>query len=398
MTPPPGLPHPIDALDRVARQLGATQLVSLEPDSVKRAARRRERLDDFGDPAFEAPLALLLRSLDEDADLHFLGRLHLRNVVIRALQTRLRLTRRLSEQPELAQGPARMPIVVCGLPRTGTTFLHRLLAALPDLRGLPLWKLVEPLPPSGADRRLEQARQRPARLQWLSGSRLDPQHLMRAELPDECGHLFRPAFLSPSYGVAPVLGYFEAYPHIDASQAYREYRTYLSLLSETRAGPAPRLVLKDPFHALFLDALFDALPGAMVVQTHRDPREVVPSFVKLLTSAQRMVTRHLDLPRIAHALQDWLLTLAQRSVTRISQGRHAVLDIDYRTLVADPVTTVEAVHEHFGLPFSPAWRGRLKALVDKGRQRLPAPCDATDFGLDLSDIHTTFEPYSSRFL
>ncbi|MEL6907815.1 MAG: sulfotransferase, partial [Planctomycetota bacterium] len=254
-------------------------------------------------------------------------------------------------------------------------------------------KLVEPVPPRGADRRLAQARRRTRRMQWLSGRRLDAQHLMRAELPDECGHLFRPAFLSPDFAVAPALRYLRLYPDHDARPAYLEYRALLALLA---GDDARRLVLKDPFHALFHDALDEALPGAMVVQLHRDPREVVPSFVKLCTSAQRLVSRRRDLPTVARAIQDWLGTVAERSVARANDGRHDVLDLDYRRFVADPVQTVEDIHRHFDLPFEPSWRDQLHPLLASGRPKNPYSMDA--LGLDPDHLDRTFAPYVRRFL
>ena len=149
MTAAQWLLAPLGSVDRMVADLGGRHLASLDPTSLMKAAQRLERWDDFGDPAFLEPLQRLVTSLEDDADLHLPGRLHLRSQLVRALRTRLRLTRTLAERPQLDRGPRRAPLIVCGLPRTGTTFLHRLLAALPDLRGLPLWQLVEPVAPRG---------------------------------------------------------------------------------------------------------------------------------------------------------------------------------------------------------------------------------------------------------
>ena len=140
------------------------------------------------------------------------------------------------------------------------------------------------------------------------------------------------------------------------------------------------------------------MPGAMVVQTHRDPQRVVPSLTKLLTTAHGVVTRRLDMPRVAGALQDWLQTLAQRSVDRASEGRHPVYDLDYRALVADPIQTVETLHHHFGLPFDPAWRTLLQAELDAAASRLPNRYTAAAYGLDPDRIDKAFAPYVRQFL
>ena len=253
-------------------------------------------------------------------------------------------------------------------------------------------------------------------LRWVSGKRLDVQHVMDAELPDECGHLFRPSFFSPHYAVAPAHGWLRSYFHQDARPAYREYRTYLGLLE----GDDPRrLVLKDPFHILFLDALYEAFPDAMVVQTHRQPRESVPSLAKLCTTAQRMVTRRHDVERTAETVLTWLGEAGRRSVERAKKQRDAegppakpgtkgdsamelrgrpVFDVDYRELVADPLQTVERIHRHFGLPFEEAWRGPIGELLSGSRQRPPNPYSAAEFGLDEGAIDATFAEYVAQFL
>lgn len=394
--PVAGLPPWLAAPLRGASALGVNRLVSLDPRSLMDAARQAERWDDFGDPSFLRPLVSLVTSLDDEARLHVLGRAHLRGVLVRALRTRLRLRRTLAARPEAAVGPSRPPLIVTGLPRTGTTYLHRLLAALPDLHGLPLWQLIEPLPPQGTpDRRLELALKRNRRMVALSRSRVDHQHLMRPELPDECGHLFRAAFLSPSYFIAPTPSYLDGYAEHDARSAYRDYAALLGLLS---AGDPRRLVLKEPSHVLFLPALFEAMPDAMVVQTHRDPRSVVPSFVKLLTTAQALVSDDLDLAVMAPAIQRWVQACAERSVARAEAGALRVFDLDYRDLVDDPVGTVERIHHRFELPFDPAWRDLLHRETAGAHDRTPNPYTAATFGLDEDAIAEAFAPYLARFL
>ncbi|MEO0603262.1 MAG: hypothetical protein AAF211_17620, partial [Myxococcota bacterium] len=106
-----GLPFPVDVLERVAAGLGAAQAVPLDAASLLRTARRLERADDLGDHAFRRPLALLLDSLERDAELHVFGRMHMRNVIVRALRTRLRLARLRARRPELDEGPRRAPLV-----------------------------------------------------------------------------------------------------------------------------------------------------------------------------------------------------------------------------------------------------------------------------------------------
>ena len=370
---------------------------ALDPDAACDEARRRCGLSDFGAPYFRPALETLLESVDRDANLHFIGRRHMHGLVVRSLVTRLRLAKAAPSADRRRLPP---PLLVCGLPRSGTTFLHRLLAVADDTRALRLWELMDPLPGPGPDRRRDQTAMRLSRLRRLSPSNLDAQHFMRAELPDECGHLFRATFLSSMYAMVPATGYLDWYPRQDMHAAYRDYRRLLVLMIG-HDGAARRLVLKDPFHAMSLPALFAAIPDAMVVQTHRAPSEVVPSFHKLTLSTQAVLTAKVDVPKIVATNTRWLEWVARRSVedrARVPAGR--VIDVDYRALVADPVGVVRAIHDRFGLGWSDALEAQLAAFVRANGQRKHGdnPYAASAFDQTASAIDERFADYRARFL
>lgn len=391
--PQPALPTPIrwlNAAGSLAARMGVVH-ASLDPDRAIDDASKLAELADYGDPWFRAGLERLLESAERDASLHFLGRRHLFDLVVRSLVTRLRLVARAPEADAIALRP---PLIVCGLPRSGTTFLHRLLALADDARPLPLWELMEPLPGAGPDRRIAAAEARISRLRQLAPANLDAQHLMRADLPDECGHLFKPAFLSSLYWMVPATGWLDWYWKQDFGPAYRDYRRLLALL----ADPARRLVLKDPFHAMNLPALFAAIPDAMVVRTHRAPSEVVPSFHKLALTSQSVLAEKLDVPAIVEADTAWLEHVARRSVEDRVPDR--VMDVDYRALLADPVGTVRRIHERFGLPIPDAFDERLRAFVADNGQRKHGdnPYAAEAFGQTADAIDARFGAYREAFL
>lgn len=386
-----------DTLGRGAAAVGLLDL-DLDPERLIAEARRRTGLEDLGAPAFRPALDALCRSCDEDADLHVLGRRQMRDLIVRSLVTRLRLAEAARLEPDLDVRPLPAPLLVCGLPRSGTTFLHRLLAEAHDARALKLYELAEPLPGPGPDRRRAEMDARMARLRRFAPANLDAQHLMRADLPDECGHLFKPTFLSSLYWQAPVTGYLAFYPRQDARVAYREYRRLLTLL---QAPDGRRFVLKDPFHAMNLPALFAAIPNAMVVQTHRAPSEVVPSLHKLALTTHAVLCRSLDVPRVVEADTDWLATVAARSVddrARVPDGR--VVDVDYRRVLVDPVGVVRRIHGHFGLPWSATLEARLSAFVAENGQRRHGenPYSAEAFGQTAAGIDARFAAYRERFL
>jgi hypothetical protein len=377
-----------------ARAFGV-EIGRLTPDELEHAASQSEGHAEFGRPHFRAGLERLVESLEGDANLHTTGRLHMRGLLVELLITRLRLSKIQARTPTTS-APRLPPIFVCGLPRSGTTFLHRMLAERSDARPLPLWELREPIPGPGRDRRLEHGRARDQRLAALLPDGVDAQHLMRAELPDECGHLFKVTFWSSLFWQVPVYRYLEWYLAHDSRQPYREYVALL----DTLVRPGRRFVLKDPFHAANLPSLFAVMPEALVVQTHRDPLEVVPSFHKLSTTFQAVLSDRVDRPRTVALNLRWLLAMVAAShEARAQIPAQRMFDVDYVDLVGDPLAVVERIHAHFGLDFDDDYRSRLRRFIAANPQRKHGQnaYAAADYGQQQAEIAEAFAAYRERF-
>lgn len=386
----------VNRVGAAARKLGVP-VARMSATALQQAAVEEAGAVDFGHGYFREGLRVLVDAIEDDPAIHVAGRLHLRSLIVRELVTRLRLRQAIHREPALEQGPKRPPLLVCGLPRSGTTFLHRLLSEPDDARPLPLWELMEPLPGPGPDRRIETTRARLERLSSLTRDDLDPQHLIRAELPDECGHLFKHTFFSSIYWQAPLYRYLEWYLRADPGIPYRDYRAALAVLDR----PGQRLVLKDPFHARHLPSLFEALPAANVVMLHRDPVEVVPSFHKLTLSVHRVFCDAVDTSRVVDLNTRWLHDLVQRNLearARVPSAR--ILDVGYRELLADPVGVVARIHEHFGLPLEPSMRARLDRYVAAHPQRQYGtnPYRVEDYGQRPEALAERFADYRTRFV
>jgi len=391
----PRIPAPLRLVNRVGARLRRLGLGrgDLDPDVLIAAARRRAGLDEFGpDLGWREALAVYTRSLERDADLHFLGRMHLREVLRRALIDRLRLAR---VRPRLTALTA-PPLVVCGLPRSGTTFLHRLLAEASDARALPLWELMEPIAGPGPDRRRAHALRRLRRMRALTPMDMDAIHLIRADLPDECSYLFKSAFRSAMLWQAPAIGWLEWHLAAPMDGAYREWHDWLRLLQV----PGRRLVLKDPFHVGSLPALFAAVPEAMVVRTHRDPLETLPSYHKLTLNMHAVLCARLDVPRVVEANTRWQLALTRAAVDPgPGVPPERVIDVDYRRLCSDPVGTVEHVHRRLGLAWDDALAARVAAYARENSQRRHGdnPYAVEDFGQTPIELRRRFAGYRERF-
>jgi hypothetical protein len=395
LTLTPRVPRLLRLLNRAGAGLRGMipRIGRLDAEEMIAWAVRRAGHADFGeDTAWREALDVYVPSLERDAGLHLLGRIHLRDVVRRALLDRLHLQRL---RPGL-RPLARPPLVVCGLPRSGTTFLHRMLCEAEQTRALPLWELMEPIRPPGPDRRLARANRRMSRLRALTPMDLDAIHLMRPELPDECSFLLKSALRSAMLWQAPALGWLDWHLSTPATSAYRDWRDWLALLQV----PDRRFVLKDPFHVACLPELFAAVPDAMVVRTHRDPLETLPSYHKLTLNMHAVLCERLDVPAIVEANTRWQVALAEAAVRvepNVPQSR--VLDVDYRRLLADPVGVARDIHTHFGLGWDAGLEDRLGAYVRQNAQRKYGEnaYAIADFGQSDGELRRRFGAYRDAF-
>ncbi len=371
--------------------------LSLDPDRLLDEVMAAEGTSDLGPEAgsLREALAVYAESVERDAKPHGLGRIYLVERIFRlSLQARLRLARAPSAGPR----PKRPPLIVCGLPRSGTTVLHRLLALADDVAGLPLWQLLEPLPPaSGADLRREHATRN---LVWLNGLvsvSLDAQHYVRPDLPDECGHLLRTSFFGAMPWQAPALSWLAWSLRADARPAYRVWGAYLAHLEPEGA----RLVLKDPFHAAHLEEIELVCPDALIVQIHRDPVEVAPSFHKLCHTMHAVLSPEIDRLRTAAAETAWLQHVVERNVqARRSFPKAQLCDVDYRDLLRDPIAVVTRVHAAFGLPLTETHMARMRTYVADNPQRAHGdnPYAASEFGETPEGLAERFAEYRRSFV
>jgi hypothetical protein len=367
-----------------------------DPDRLWDAVATAEGSDDFGPDAgqLREGLAVYCESIERDVHPHGLGRFYLHRRVC-GLSLRARI--RVAASAHARLRPARPLLIVCGLPRSGTTMLHRLLELADGATGVPLWQLAEPIPPRNEpDRRRERVEVSVARLQSIMPLNLDAQHMVRSDLSDECGHLLRNSFMGSMQWQVSAYGWLDWALRQDSRPAYRQWAAFLHHLEP----PDARLVLKDPFHAANLEELLEQCPTATIIQTHRDPVQVLPSFHKLCTTMHAVLMRKLDVPRTVEAHMQWLTHLLARN----QQGRRALaesgrsdrlIDVRYEALLADPIAVVARIHEHAGFPLVGAEVDRMRAWLTDNHQRKHGdnPYSAEAFGQRPQEIVERFADY-----
>lgn len=391
-----------EAIAGAATRAGA---LSLSPDALESAAKERTGLQNFGDWPLEAPLTALCQSLNEEMDLHALGRVYAFEQLAGALATRLRLVELWKRRPEILDERIERPIIIIGLPRSGTTILHRLLARDPDARVSPFWEQVAPLPLGDAE--ASQPEPDP-RIALIQGS-LDTLHMMAPEMsrmheirvdePDEDITLLLPAFASLQFEWSYVVpGYSRFYQNADHMAGYQFFKQVLQTMQHLRG--AGRWVLKAPQHLEQLGPLMKAFPDATFVQTHRDPAPAIISLASLTSYGQRRYFDHPDPHAIGANIAAIVERLLRRGVEDRPDDDPRFVDIQFPDLIADPINCVRSIYAAGDGP-APSNEAvvAMSAWIADNQQEKHGKHDyaPADFALDVADLRARLSFYMERF-
>ena len=385
----PDLPLSLKVIGVAAKLMNVLELspTRLDEDSVCKAAVKATGLSDFGDPYFREGLQELLRSCQQDADLHPIGRMVARDMVTTFLIQRLKLVEARNQEPEIFSQPLIAPLIVTGMARSGTTFLHNLLASDPAHRAIPQWELMRPFPERDADpnqpdpriAKMESALK--FRQPMLPG--LDSKHALRADAPEECiiplGITFN-SLLFPT--LFPVKGYMQWYlENADSSPKYLEYKWILQVF---QAGePGQRLTMKAPAHMGSLDSLMEQIPNALIIQLHRDPATCVSSACSLVTTYHQSVSNNVDIALMVDLVLQLYETWLKRNLAFRKRYPDVICDVYYPSFVSDPVGTVRQIYSHFDLPWTESAAASLRATIERNPKNKHGAHHyaAADFGL-----------------
>jgi hypothetical protein len=378
---------------RAALDHGERTSVQLSVEAVLGAAVQRTGLDDFGPDDFRERLALWLGEVDQDPERTGLGRMILFNDCVRHASNRLRIHALLRERPEIHDVEIRRPIIVVGLPRSGTTHLVNLIAADERLRSLPLWESQEPVPdprekpgPGGVDPRYQRSAQAWEMLRQ-NAPLLAAMHPMNPDHIHEELELQLPDFSSYNQEwVARVPRWRDYYLAHDQTPHYAYLETVLKILQWYR--PRERWVLKSPQHLEQLGPLLRTFPDATIVMTHRDPVSVVQSAATMLAYGARMNYRSTKR----------LLEASLRDRHRVPRERS--IDVLFDEFMADDLATVERIYEVAGLPMTDEARGQIATHLrehPRGKEGRIVYDLRRDFGADPEKLREHFAFYLRDF-
>ncbi|MCP1419025.1 hypothetical protein J3D47_003268 [Pseudomonas laurylsulfativorans] len=373
------------------------------------ASARAGGLDDFGPGDFRQALLVLTDALKNEACLSSSGRELLREKLLGQLVNRLVMEDHLRRHPDILEQPIDDPLVIVGLPRTGTTLLQRTLAVDPQFSKAQWWETRYPAPLPGET--LEQPLKRIARARAEVAGMIEflPQllaiHPLDAEQPDEEFMLMEHSFLCAMDSYVNVPSYTAWLDAQDQTQVYQYLKRTLQFLQwqQTRRGiePGRRWLLKSPQHLHTLELLFEVFPKAQVILTHREPAKTIPSLASFIHTLWLLYSDKVDAEavgeqwnrRMARALRH---AMAVRE--RMPAGRF--LDVHFEDTVAAPQAVVERIYQFAGLELPPQTRSAMAQwLQANGREKRAVHHYSPDqFGLSEAILQRDYAEYRARHI
>lgn len=378
---PPPHPEWLARLNEEGRCMNIRAIVPLDPAELIATVQRDTGLSDFGDDDWREPFEILCRSLEEEADLTFWGRLRARSEILLLLRNRLEIEQAYKDHPEIEDEQIVRPLLIIGQGRSGTSFMLNLLSASPENGNVMTWEALYPCPPPEAatfrtDERI--ARGHALADQW---NRVVPEvHAMHEHsgyIPQEDVPIIAHSFRSIGHWmvIAPVHRYNAYMATADLEPAYRYHKRILKLLQWR--NPRRQWVLKNSAALEELATIVKVYPDVCIVWPHRDPTKSVASTVSIIGT---MLWGQTDEPFKGNLLDQYMdprgaAMRLERVIDQMEAGvvpKDRVCNVLYRDLIADPVNTAEAIHRYFDLPFSAESRAVLERYMrDNPREARP---------------------------
>ncbi|MBA3055679.1 MAG: sulfotransferase [Sphingomonadales bacterium] len=359
-------------------------------------------LGDFGEGMFREGLAHLLESLERDAKLPEAGRHEAIALIRRRLANRLKIADWYKRHPETDALEVGGPVIVTGLPRTGSTALGNILSLDPQFRSLRGWEQREPVPPPELGREAQDPRRMQAAAEIDRLYREEPDHVARhiheVDASTEDTEVLGLEFAAQQMTL-PLWSYFDWWRDADMRPVFAYHRQVAKLLQSRR--PPDLWLFKAPHHKFHLDALVAAYPNARFIMTHRDPAKVVPSYTSLVTSIwpAGTIERH-DPHMVGEYIGRHLRIGMERAIpARARIGEDRFCDVQHPDFNRDPLGTLQRIYDFLGLELTAAMQDAVTAWLAKHRSGAHGEhrYTAEQYGLSAAGIRADYEFYIRRF-
>lgn len=370
------------------------------------AARERTGLADFGDTWFFEPMDQYIAAANAEGKLTPAGFDGQTESILKGLASRLRMVEDIKRYPEILDERVEVAAIILGLPRTGSTIFHRLLASAPGMTAIRWYEAQNYAPLPGDEPGNPVARRGYAEAMIEGWLNLSPElasiHPLDPDAPDEeiiiLGQLFITTMVEAMTFIPSFAKWLDTY---DQAKGFEDLKTILKYLQwQDPARRGRKWVLKSPSHLPYTDAVANAFPEAVLVMTHRDPVEVVPSYVSMEAALYKLNSEHSDrqvgafwFPRLA----GWMKRFEE---ARARIGEDRFIDIDYREVAREPLKQAERVLAHIGIPLDDKIEAALGEFMagNKREQRPMHDYSLERFGLNEDAVREAFASYRARFI
>jgi len=387
-------------LDRLRSKIA----FATDREAAIRIASTISGVSDFDCEELGEPLQMLCDTIS-DPRMTPMGRLQRKVEIILRVTNRLYIEKALRADPDIEKEPIEKPWFVMGLPRTGTTLLHRLLAQDPQHRAPLMWEGMAAFPrgPHDTARRRINKVKVVTRFSHYLAPELRAKHELGAELPEECKFLLANSVLGTS-----LMGATEKFNDwfwaLDKTRAYQLHKLQLQYLQ--RNSLKKTWILKDPDHLLNLEWLLKVYPDARIIKLHRNPIEVLPSAASLLATLESAFLREVNMHGVGRNTCDYAkrscyspFNTKEGTDNLVARGVRFV-DIRYTDLIADPLTTVAGIYANFGHEFTEDAQHKMSSYLQQNSQQRHGAHRYTleKFGLGQTTIRAEFDSYVDQFV
>jgi len=373
-------------------------------DELITRACERTGLDDFGDDSWREGLGVLVDSVKSTPGVNPGGRDFVYNQFVDALRNRLRIVDYLARHPEVGQQPVERPLVILGLPRTGTSLASYLLDQDPRRRSLLTWEAEDSVPPPTPEtlrtdpRCLKKKAELAVLAEGLKAANIPMVHWDEADGPTECVFVQSQDFKAYLWeAFMPTSAYADWLSETDMTSAYVYQRSVLQLLQSRAPGTWS---LKMPSHAVHIEALLAAFPDVRIVWAHRDPFQATASFLRLNYLSRAVLGCAVDVPAVvSNVLRQLRAHVVRPLLARQRIGEHRFFDLHYSALIRDPIGVMRALYDWAGDELTASTEHAMLDWLKRNPQDRfgvqPYSLDGT--GVTRADLEPVFNEYLSVF-
>ena len=380
-------------------------MIKINANEILDQAKSETGLSDLGEPLFFEGLNRLIDSINNEANLNEIG-IQAQPIRIQGLLTnRLRFEEDLKKFPEILDQEIIAPIVIVGLPRTGSTMTHRLLASDPNHTAMLWWEGRYPALLPGEKRgdietRMELGKAEVDAVVAASPEALDI-HPWDYKGADEEILLLEHNFLSTvpeSFMALP--SYSEWIEEQDHALAYEDLKKFIQYLQWQNPGrEKKRWVLKSPHHLGFIDKMISVFPDAKIIQTHRDPIKTVPSFCSMCANLFEPLTTNFDKVFIGKHWSNKLTRALNHCMNISEQHPDNFLDLEFLNMIKDPIDEMKKIYEFIGEPFGEKTEVAMEAWREENKHEMGAhKYSLEEYDLTESQINDNFAKYQQKYI